>query len=99
LVATRPGPMENCLERVGDEKAGSWSAEAVTLLLQYGAKVDMPLSPTQTLLHYVFQHAPASTLQAFLDHSGLDMNIRDQTGRSVFLAACDSKIRSDTWVF
>ena len=62
LVAARPRDMENCLERMNNEKAGSWSAEIVTLLLQHGAKVDLPLSPSQTLLHYVFQHAPATTL-------------------------------------
>jgi ankyrin repeat protein len=69
--------------------------ELVTLLLQAGATVSLPLSKSETLLHYVFEYADSLAIRAFLEYPNLDINIRDQKGRTAFIAACDSKVAWD----
>ncbi len=81
---------------------GGWdestSRKMLDLLLDHGAKFDLPISDDETLIHYVFRYAPTSTLRAFIDRPGLDINIKDQKGRTVFMAACQSHINHESGV-
>jgi ankyrin repeat protein len=70
--------------------------DLIKLMLQHGARVDLPISEDQTLIHYIFQYGDSKAINPFLEHSGLDFNIRDQKGRTVFLAACLSQVRSNS---
>jgi ankyrin repeat protein len=88
IVAAFPTPYdERCIEVKSD---------LIKLMLQHGARVDLPISEDQTLIHYIFQYGDSKAIKPFLEHSGLDFNIRDQNGRTVFLAACLSHVRSDS---
>ena len=75
---------------------GGWDKDIarkmLTMLLDHGARVDLPIGDDDILIHYIFDHASTSILRAFMDRPGLDFNIKDQTGRTVFLAACGSHI-------
>jgi ankyrin repeat protein len=71
-------------------------SELIKLMLEHGARVDLPISDDQTLIHYIFEYGDSKATNTFLEHPGLDFNIRDQNGRTVFLAACLSKIRLDS---
>lgn len=69
-----------------------WDADTATgmiqLLLEYGARVDSPVHNQHTLIHYLFERTTTTWLRAFVDCPNIDMNTRDQSGRTVFLAAC-----------
>jgi ankyrin repeat protein len=71
------------------------AAKMISLLLKHGAKVDLPISDDDTLIHYLFQRVPTSILRPFLDWPGIDVNTRDQSGRTVFLAACKSHVEHE----
>ena len=75
---------------------GGWdndtSRKMVTMLLDHGARVNLPIGDEDILLAYIFRYASTSTLRAFIDRPGLDFNVKDQKGRTVFLAACKSRI-------
>ncbi|TVY17972.1 Ankyrin-3 [Lachnellula arida] len=79
--------------------SGSWSSSAakemVKLLLDYGAKVDVPVNDAEPLLHFMFQRATSSVLRPFLENPNLDLNMRDSQGRTVFMAACSSTVDSE----
>jgi ankyrin repeat protein len=68
----------------------------INLLLDHGAKVDLPLDQHKTLIHFIFSRAADCVLQAFIDRPDLDYNLRDQQGRTVFLAACESDINNNS---
>ena len=70
----------------------------VNLLIERGADLWAPLSDRETLIHYIFQHAEYTIVDVFLECAGrIDFDVKDQLGRSVFLAACnwhrDPKVR------
>jgi ankyrin repeat protein len=71
------------------------AAKMISLLLKHGAKVDLPISDDDTLVHYLFQRVPTSILRSFLDRPGIDVNTRDQRGRTVFMAACESHVEDE----
>jgi ankyrin repeat protein len=75
--------------------SSSTAKEMVKLLLQYGAKVDVPVPNEEPLLHFMFQRAKSSILRPFLEKPGLDLNMRDSQGRTVFMAACSSIVDSE----
>jgi ankyrin repeat protein len=79
---------------------GTWdkvtARKMMKLLLEHGAKVDLAISDEETLIHYLFRTAPASILRVFLESPGLDYNIKDQKGRTVFLAACESQVELES---
>jgi ankyrin repeat protein len=74
----------------------STSIEMIKLLLDHGAGVDLPVSDEETLIHYLFQHTKTSALRPLIEIPGLEFNIRDQKGRTVFMAACNSHVRSES---
>ena len=48
------------------------------------------LNARESLVHYVFEHANPPFFNAFLENfDKIDLNRRDQLGRTVLLAACD----------
>jgi hypothetical protein len=62
----------------------------IKLLIQRGADVNAVLNGQETLIHYLFQHAQYRVVCAFLDcRDTIDLDLRDQSGRIVMLAACD----------
>ncbi|KAH8799780.1 ankyrin repeat-containing domain protein [Xylogone sp. PMI_703] len=64
----------------------------VKLLLDHGAKIDHIVG-NDTLIHYLFQCARSPTLRPFVETPGLDLNIRNQRGHTVFMAAlCSARI-------
>jgi ankyrin repeat protein len=66
--------------------------KTVALLLESGAKVDLPLNKSKTLvIHYLVKSLSIPSLDVFIDH-GFDPNIKDQLGQSVFLAACQDNL-------
>ncbi|EDO02691.1 hypothetical protein SS1G_05168 [Sclerotinia sclerotiorum 1980 UF-70] len=65
----------------------STAVEMIELLLDHGARVDLPIDQEQTILHHLFANATSATLQPFFERSGIDMNSRDQSGRTVLLSA------------
>lgn len=71
------------------------AAKMISLLLKHGAKVGLPISDDDTLIHYLFQRVPTSILRPFLDRPGIDVNTRDQSGRTVFMAACKSHVEHE----
>jgi ankyrin repeat protein len=78
---------------------GSWgtakSTDMVNLLLDHGARVDVPVSDNELLLHYLFGNARTSALRPLIENPNIDFSIRDQNGRTVFMAACGSWIHSE----
>lgn len=67
------------------------SAPLVKLLIERGADLYSPVLDGQTLIHYVFEHAEYEIIDSFLRcHQLVNFNARDQFGRTVFLAACNS---------
>lgn len=70
-------------------------AEMVRMLLDYGAEVSLPLSDSETMIHYLFCFSRTPILRPFVQRQGLEVNARDQRGRTVFMAACDSNVRRD----
>ncbi|KAJ8067271.1 hypothetical protein OCU04_004632 [Sclerotinia nivalis] len=67
--------------------SASTAAEMIKLLLDHGARVDLPIDEEQTILHYLFANATSATLRPFLERPGIDMNSKDQSGRTVLLSA------------
>ncbi|KAM0310192.1 hypothetical protein ACHAO8_008360 [Botrytis cinerea] len=67
--------------------SASIAAEMITLLLDHGARVDLAVEEGVSILHYLFANATSSTLRPFFERPGIDMNVRDQFGRTVFLCA------------
>lgn len=68
------------------------SVPLVKLLIERGADVYATLNERETLIHYVFEHAEQPFLDAFLDYfDTIDFSRRDQSGRTVLLAACDGQ--------
>ncbi|KIM94244.1 hypothetical protein OIDMADRAFT_136035, partial [Oidiodendron maius Zn] len=70
--------------------SASTSTEMMRLFLDHGAKVDVLINDDEPLLHFLFQHARSSLLRIFTERPNLDFNVRDQKGRTVFMAACAS---------
>jgi ankyrin repeat protein len=67
------------------------SAPLAKLLIERGADLYRPTSDTETLIHYVFGHAAYEIVCAFLQcKEMINFDARDQLGRTVFLAACNS---------
>jgi ankyrin repeat protein len=67
------------------------SAPLVKLLIERGADLYRPVSDSETLIHYVFEHAECDIACAFLEcRDMINFDARDQLGRTVFLAACNS---------
>ena len=75
--------------------SASTSAEMMGLFLDHGAKVDVFINDDEPLLHFLFQRARSSLLRIFTELPNLDFNVRDQKGRTVFMAACASVIGSE----
>ncbi|KAM3076481.1 hypothetical protein ACMFMG_007293 [Clarireedia jacksonii] len=74
----------------GGAYSESDSAEMTRLLLDHGAKVDL-LAPEKggwRILHYLLAHATVTTLRPLLEDSRIDMNLRDEQGRTAFMTAC-----------
>jgi ankyrin repeat protein len=66
------------------------SVPVVKLLIDRGADLFAPLNERESLIHYVFEHAEYPIVCAFLDYADkIDLNRRDQLGRTVLLAACN----------
>ncbi|KAI9805730.1 MAG: hypothetical protein M1833_005223 [Piccolia ochrophora] len=74
----------------------STPTELVKVLLEHGAEVDLPVSDKETILHYLFRNVATSVLRPLVETAGLNFNIRDRRGRTVFMAACDSYITSES---
>ncbi|KAF4632703.1 hypothetical protein G7Y89_g5423 [Cudoniella acicularis] len=67
------------------------SAPLAKLLIERGANLYNPVSDTETLIHYVFEHAEYEIVCAFLENREMiNFDSRDQLGRTGFLAACNS---------
>ncbi|KAF2760464.1 ankyrin [Pseudovirgaria hyperparasitica] len=66
------------------------SFDMITLLLDHGAKIDLPINKDETLIHYLFRRATTERLEAFLERGELDLTIRDPHGRTVLMAALQS---------
>lgn len=49
------------------------------LLLEHGARVDLPVSENKTILHYLFERARSSVLCPLLEHPDIDLTIRGKT--------------------
>jgi ankyrin repeat protein len=79
--------------------SGGWSAsvsaEMVELLLNHGANVDLPVREGKPTLHYLFEQTTSTVLRPLLEHSRINMNLRDQEGQTAFMAACRSRIISE----
>ena len=84
--------LEAAYPSVRHDWSKSTAAEMIGLLLTYGAKVEYPISEDQTLIHFLFQRASTSVLRPLIDWPGLEVNARDQRGRTIFMAACSSSI-------
>ncbi|KAF7870303.1 hypothetical protein EAF04_004049 [Stromatinia cepivora] len=67
--------------------SASMAAEMIKLLLDHGARVDLPIDEEHTILHYLFANATSATLRPFLEKPAIDMNSKDQSGRTVLLSA------------
>jgi ankyrin repeat protein len=65
--------------------------EVIKLLLEYGANVDIPWDDNTAFIHHVFAAYRIEVFEQFMK-LGFDPNMRDQQGRTVFLAACSSKL-------
>ncbi|RFU29562.1 hypothetical protein B7463_g6755, partial [Scytalidium lignicola] len=67
------------------------SAPLVKLLIERGADLYNPVSDSETLIHYVFEHAEYEIASAFMEcREMINFDTKDQLGRTVFLAACNS---------
>jgi ankyrin repeat protein len=79
---------------------GEWSAsvaaEMIELLLNHGANVHLPVRDGKPTLHYLFDTATSTALRPLLKDSRIDMNIRDKEGKTAFMAACCSRIVSES---
>jgi ankyrin repeat protein len=66
------------------------SVPLIKLLIQRGADMYAALNDRETLVHYVFEHGAYEAVCAFLDcHEKINLEARDQLGRTVLLAACN----------
>jgi len=65
------------------EKQASISVYMVKVLLEHGARTDLPVNDKETILHYLFQNARSSVLAPLIQHPGVDLTM---IGQSVFLA-------------
>ncbi|KAI9642049.1 hypothetical protein NHQ30_009920 [Ciborinia camelliae] len=81
LVASLPNGSRANFESI------SGAVDMVQLLLDYGARIDLPIDDKETILHYIFANATSATLLPFIEISAIDANSRDQSGRTVLLAA------------
>ncbi|CAD6444566.1 b56e4188-8b5e-4227-84cb-f6daed23db25 [Sclerotinia trifoliorum] len=54
--------------------SASTTAEMVNLLLDHGARVDLPIDQQRTVLHYLFANATSASLRPFFEISGIYMN-------------------------
>jgi ankyrin repeat protein len=65
------------------------SVEMTRLLMRHGAKLDVEVSETQTLFHYIMENLTNPDVFAlFLESKAVEFGLRDQTGRTAFMAAC-----------
>ncbi|KAH6684122.1 ankyrin repeat-containing domain protein [Halenospora varia] len=63
----------------------------VKVLIQRGANLYVALNEQETLLHYIFEKGEFKIASAFLEHANtIDFNARNQLGRNVLHAACNS---------
>ncbi|TEY39691.1 hypothetical protein BOTCAL_0454g00020 [Botryotinia calthae] len=75
--------------------SASIAAEMIKLLLDHGARVDLAVEEGVSILHYLFANATSSALRPFFERPGIDMNIRDQFGRTVFLCAISNSTKRE----
>ncbi|KAF7954219.1 hypothetical protein EAE96_005348 [Botrytis aclada] len=75
--------------------SASIAAEMIQLLLDYGARVNLIVDEGETILHYLFVNATSSTLRPFFERFGIDMNIRDQSGRTILLSALSNSTQKE----
>ncbi|KAH6887045.1 ankyrin repeat-containing domain protein, partial [Thelonectria olida] len=67
------------------------SVPLLRCLVERGADLYLPLSDTETLIHFLFEHADHEVLDALLQEpcaSRIDFNRHDQRGRTVLMSAC-----------
>lgn len=66
------------------------SVPLIKLLIDRGADMYAPLNETETLIHYVFEHGMRDAVNVYLErHDQIDVETRDQIGRTILLAACN----------
>jgi ankyrin repeat protein len=68
------------------------SVPLLRALVERGADLYPPLNDEETLIHFLFEYPEYEVLDALLTEpcaSRIDLNRRDQRGRTVLIAACD----------
>jgi ankyrin repeat protein len=69
------------------------SVPLIKLLIDRGADMYAALNDRETLIHYLFEHGEYEAVCAYLDcHEKINLEARDQLGRTVLLAACNVPI-------
>ncbi|KAE8454120.1 hypothetical protein EG329_005044 [Mollisiaceae sp. DMI_Dod_QoI] len=81
-------------QKFNTAKTRESSIKIIKLLLDNGANPYLQLGDDSTIIHDIFQSG--GMLQPFLELPNLDLELRDPNGRTLLLAACQSKAGSTT---